>query len=294
MRDAFASRKPKKIADQSMMNKILSKAVSSIYWLIVFSIVFVQCKGKDDSSDSSNLHAAKIIKSVLFIGNSYTYYNDLEMIVAHLASADTVYSLYTEKTAVGSYTLIEHSVRPETILAIKSRKWDLIVLQEMSTLPITNLSEFSDGAKKMDQIIKETRPDFNGLIFYLTWGRKDVASETSMTSRGISTFNQMQDALTSAYLKVGQERSAEVAPVGIAWQKVRSSYDSQINLYDSDGTHPSFAGSYLTACVFYASICDRSPIGNLYKETLPQNVADILQRKAYEAYLEYKVKGYLK
>ena len=146
----------------------------------------------------------------------------------------------------------------------------------------------------MDQIIKETRPDFNGLIFYLTWGRKDVASETSMTSRGISTFNQMQDALTSAYLKVGQERSAEVAPVGIAWQKVRSSYDSQINLYDSDGTHPSFAGSYLTACVFYASICDRSPIGNLYKETLPQNVADILQRKAYEAYLEYKVKGYLK
>ncbi|MEI7421406.1 MAG: DUF4886 domain-containing protein [Prolixibacteraceae bacterium] len=276
------------------MNKILSKAVSSIYWLIVFSIVFVQCKGKDDSSDSSNLHAAKIIKSVLFIGNSYTYYNDLEMIVAHLASADTVYSLYTEKTAVGSYTLIEHSVRPETILAIKSRKWDLIVLQEMSTLPITNLSEFSDGAKKMDQIIKETRPDFNGLIFYLTWGRKDVASETSMTSRGITTFNQMQDALTSAYLKVGQERSAEVAPVGIAWQKVRSSYDSQINLYDSDGTHPSFAGSYLTACVFYASICDRSPIGNIYKETLSQNVADILQRKAYEAYLEYKGKGYLK
>ena len=195
---------------------------------------------------------------------------------------------------MGSYTLMEHTSRPETILAIKSRKWDLIALQEMSTLPITNISEFSDGAKKLDQIIKETRPDFNGLILYMTWGRKDVASETSMTSRGISTFNQMQDALASAYLKVGQERSAEVAPVGIAWQKIRSSYDSQINLYDSDGTHPSFAGSYLTACVFYASICDRSPIGNLYKETLPQNVADILQRKAYEAYLEYKGKGYLK
>jgi hypothetical protein len=276
------------------MNKVFQKAASPFYWLIVISIVFGQCKGKDDSLDSSKLPAEKIIKSVLFIGNSYTYYNDLEMIVAHLASADTVYSLFTERTAAGSYTLMEHAARPETILAIKSRKWDLIVLQEMSTLPITNIKEFSDGAKKLEQIIKETRSDFKGLLLYMTWGRKDVASEASMTSRGIKTFNQMQDALSSAYLQVGQERNAEVAPVGIAWQKVRSSYDSQIDLYNSDGTHPSFAGSYLTACVIYASICDRSTIGNLYKETLPQNVADILQRKAYEAYLEYKSKGYLK
>lgn len=275
------------------MNKILKKGVSPFFWLFLLTIVFVQCKGKDDSSDPSKL-ADKINKSVLFIGNSYTYYNDLEMIVAHLASADTVYSLFTERTAVGSYTLLEHAARPETILAIKSRKWDFIVLQEMSTLPITNINEFSDGAKKLEQIIKETRPDFKGLLLYMTWGRKDVASESSMTSRGIKTFNQMQDALAGAYLKVGLERNAEVAPVGIAWQKVRSSYDSQIDLYNSDGTHPSFAGSYLTACVFYSSICDRSPVGNLYKETLSQNVADILQRKAYEAYLEYKVKGYLK
>jgi hypothetical protein len=128
----------------------------------------------------------------------------------------------------------------------------------------------------------------------MTWGRKDVMSEASMTARGITTFNQMQDALSKAYLQVGQERSAEVAPVGIAWQKVRSSYDGQIELYNSDGTHPSFAGSYLAACLLYASICDRSPVGNTYKETLIQDVADILQKKAYEAYLEYKEKGYLK
>jgi hypothetical protein len=274
------------------MNKTSQNVVSSFYWLVVLLIVFVQCK--DDSGDSLKSQVEKIPKSVLFIGNSYTYYNDLEVIVARLASADAVYSLFTERSAVGSYKLVEHAVRPETILAIKSRKWDLIVLQEMSTLPITNVSEFSDGAKKLDQIIKETRPDFNGMLLYTTWGRRDVAGEASMTARGITTFNQMQDALSKAYLQVGQERSAEVAPVGIAWQKVRSSYDGQIDLYNSDGTHPSFVGSYLTACLLYASICDRSPVGNTYKETLKQDVADILQKKAYEAYLEYKGKGYLK
>ena len=274
------------------MNKTCQNVVSSFYWLIVLLVVFVQCK--DDSGDSLKPQVEKIPKSVLFIGNSYTYYNDLEVIVARLASADVVYSLFTERTAVGSYKLVEHALRPETILAIKSRKWDLIVLQEMSTLPITNLNEFSDGAKKLDQIIKETRPDFNGMLLYTTWGRRDVAGEASMTARGITTFNQMQDALSSAYLQVGKERNAEVAPVGIAWQKVRSSYEGIIDLYNSDGTHPSFAGSYLTACVFFASICDRSPVGNTYKETLKQDVADILQKKAYEAYLEYKGKGYLK
>ncbi len=35
----------------------------------------------------------------------------------------------------------------------------------------------------------------------------------------------------------------------------------QLNLYFSDGSHPSPIGSYVAACVFYATLYGKSPVG---------------------------------
>jgi len=51
-----------------------------------------------------------------------------------------------------------------------------------------------------------------------------------------------------------------VAPVGIAWAEVRRERPS-IELFFSDGSHPSAAGSYLAACTLYAALFNRSPVG---------------------------------
>jgi PKD repeat protein len=53
-----------------------------------------------------------------------------------------------------------------------------------------------------------------------------------------------------------------------------------IQLYVSDGSHPSLAGSYLSACTFYASLFRKSPVGASFTAGLDPLVAEILQQAA--------------
>jgi hypothetical protein len=70
-----------------------------------------------------------------------------------------------------------------------------------------------------------------------------------------------------------------VAPVGYAWSTVRTE-DPRMDLWQADGSHPSEAGTYLAACVFYAAIFGQSPEGSTYTAGLPAVTAALLQRTA--------------
>jgi hypothetical protein len=61
-------------------------------------------------------------------------------------------------------------------------------------------------------------------------------------------------------MQIARELRAIVAPVGIAWQEARMG-ESELSLYLDDGSHPSSRGSYLAACVFYALLYQKSPVG---------------------------------
>jgi PKD repeat protein len=51
-------------------------------------------------------------------------------------------------------------------------------------------------------------------------------------------------------------------------------------LFSADGSHPSYAGTYLSACVFYGSIFHKSPVGATFIGSLDQVTANILQNAA--------------
>jgi hypothetical protein len=53
-----------------------------------------------------------------------------------------------------------------------------------------------------------------------------------------------------------------------------------LGLWSSDGTHPSTAGSYLDACMFYVALTGRSPVGNPYTAGLDPSQARFLQQTA--------------
>jgi hypothetical protein len=89
-------------------------------------------------------------------------------------------------------------------------------------------------------------------------------------------------------VNAGNRLQALVLPVGLAFEE---SYRRRpaLSLHQTyDGSHPSLAGSYLAACVVYASIYGRSPVGNAYdyygrvdRETatfLQQVAADVVGR----------------
>ncbi|PKO14908.1 MAG: hypothetical protein CVU39_12585 [Chloroflexi bacterium HGW-Chloroflexi-10] len=89
-------------------------------------------------------------------------------------------------------------------------------------------------------------------------------------------------------------------PVGPAWQTVQAARPD-IQLYASDGLHPSAEGVYLSACVVYAVFTGTSPVGHPgytsigYDDpqqivTIDEEVAAYLQTAAWETILDYQQK----
>jgi len=84
-------------------------------------------------------------------------------------------------------------------------------------------------------------------VFFLTWAAKNVPED--------------QPALTYAYARAAKDTGSLLAPVGMAWEALRGKNPESGLFYQGHGSHPSPAGSYLAACVFYATIFRQSPIG---------------------------------
>lgn len=210
-------------------------------------------------------------RKILFIGNSYTYYNDLDVVLKKLAmSAKLPVKLQTARLVKGGAALQDHYTDPKTAAMIAKVQWDLIVLQEQSTLPVQNPPAFFEYAQKLEAQIEQrgAKP-----VFYMTWARQQKP--------------EMIEPLDQAYTRMGRQLDAFVAPVGLAWEASLKAHPD-IRLYDEDGSHPNLNGTYLTACVFYATLTGLSPVGlsNAGMDISPQQVLT-LQEIAWQAVEAY-------
>lgn len=189
---------------------------------------------------------------VLFIGNSYTYFNNLPRVLEQLAlSAGT--PMETRMVVEGGATLQDHWEKGDALKAVRESPWDYVILQDQSTLgayivnghsQVADPDYFHRFARLFDQEIKKSGAK---TVFYLTWASKDAPARE-------------QAALNYAYMAIARELKGSVAPVGVVWQEVRRE-DPRLELYVEDKSHPRGAGSYLAACVLYAAIYGKSPVG---------------------------------
>jgi hypothetical protein len=179
---------------------------------------------------------------VLFIGNSFTARNDVPGLIAQLAAARG-HALAHRLVQAGGASLRMHWNKGEAQRAIAGSRWDRVVLQEQSTLPIKNARRMHENVRLFDEAIRASGAR---TVLYLTWARRH-APET-------------QETITRAYREIGAELGADVAPVGEAWERVLGT-PGHPDLYDTDGSHPSLAGSYLAACVLFATLFGESPVG---------------------------------
>ena len=241
---------------------------------------------------------------VLFVGNSYTYFNNLPEVFARLVDASHLKKVEYAMQTPGGWRLQDHLDHGNAVKTIQSQKWDYVVLQDQSQIGdnhvidgkprITSDANFYPAAINLAKAVQAA-----GAIpvFYLTWAKKAVPEDQAM--------------LDNAYFRVAKETKSIVAPVGVAWADVRTKAPS-IELYIEDGSHPSPAGTYLAACVFYATIIGRSPVGLPSKITgIPVNLdtalpvagktavlidlkpdqARILQQAAWDASLKLRRNG---
>ncbi len=224
---------------------------------------------------------AQQTKHVLFLGNSYTGVNNLPQMVANLALSlgDT---LIFDSNTPGGYTFQGHSTNATSQSKIAQGGWDYVVLQEQSQLPSFPYSQFATAslpyAITLAQQIRAadscTKP-----LFYMTWGRKNGDQSNCASNPIVCTYAGMQHELRARYLLMADTTNAEVAPVGAVWRDVRAN-NPNIELYQTDESHPSLEGSYLAACTFYASIFHKSPVGAAPAPTMWAMDAIAIQQQA--------------
>ena len=83
-------------------------------------------------------------------------------------------------------------------------------------------------------------------------------------------------------------RSRQQHPEIDLWSADVAGNDGKSLTYREDLKHPSVAGSYLTACVFYASFFGHPPKNTLYNAGLPVKTAKALQDIAWATVTEWK------
>ena len=189
---------------------------------------------------------------VLFIGHSYTFYNNLGDVVAGIAAGVPGPKISPALAVQGGMPLGWHLVNGPAMKMLDEASWDHVVMQDHSLFGgivfngeprMAPPQGFHESARILVQRVhaRNAKP-----LFFMTWARRGRPAEVPI--------------LTNAYLDIGRELGVDVAPVGIAWTEALKQ-GLPVDLFSADGAHPSPAGSYLAACVIYASLTGNNPKG---------------------------------
>ena len=181
-------------------------------------------------------------RRVLFIGNSLTYVNDLPGIVQTLADSAGGERLVVAEVTGPDMALVDHWDTGDAQREI-ARGWDVVVLQQgPSSVEINRDSLRMFAARFATEIARVGgRP-----ALYSVWPtesrRQDFARAIESYELAAADVNGLLFPVAEAWLE--------------AWER-----DATIELYSSDGLHPSVAGSYLAALVMYARLLGATPVG---------------------------------
>ena len=197
---------------------------------------------------------------VLFIGNSYTYFNNLPATVGDLAKgAGEARRFEPTVVLVGGSTIDGHLQRGDAQREIARGGWDAVVVQDQSMRPIATPDATWHDAEAVAALVRRAGAR---LYFYETWAREATP--------------ELQDSLSRTYHRAAERTGGTVVHAGDAWAAYRKteavSAGAHSALFFTDGSHPSTAGTYLAATAFYAALYGRAPNGlsNVVRSTHDQ------------------------
>jgi PKD repeat protein len=221
--------------------------------------------------------------SVLFIGNSYTSYNNLPLLVKNL-STSAGKTLNIDSNMPGGYLMSSHLNDTTTFSKISQGNWDYVILQEQSQIPTIDYYRYNDmypAMTDLKSVIEQYNPCAK-IITYMTWGRRFGGQQCDPSgtycSPVFTNFNHMQDSLTSAYLEISEQLNIQCAPVGVTWQNILN--DTTLVLHSGDNSHPNIDGSYVAALTIFSSIWKQGTSGLSYTAGLSSQLAQYYQSKS--------------
>jgi hypothetical protein len=171
--------------------------------------------------------------SILFVGNSLTYFNDLPSLVAQVARAAQD-SVGVGMAAGGNLAVIDHTNgATDAVARIDAGDWAFVLLQQGPTPAGICRDTLIIAAMRL---APHVRAGGGRVALFLPW--------THRTSPG--ALAAAAESATLAARAVG----GVAVPVGLAW-KLALEADPTLPLYGADGYHPAPAGSLLAALTIY-------------------------------------------
>ena len=181
---------------------------------------------------------------VLFVGNSYTYFNDLPYWVAQIGEASST-PLEVEMIAVGGATLYDHMTTTGARERIEMGGLDAVVLQGQSM----EASVLTFTLEAFPEVLADTNN-----IWFATWARHgDFFADPDLGPASMNATNER------GYQAAADLAGGVVARVGAAWELARMELP-EVRLHQDDLSHPRPEGSLIAACVIHQTLTGRTPI----------------------------------
>ena len=215
---------------------------------------------------------------ILFVGNSYLYYNDSMhnhvRRIAIAAEPAIEKSLQYKSATIGGAPLAHHDVKGLLApgrLGMK-QPYDVVILQGNSGAALSEARSKSFREKVVE--------------FHAEIARTGAKTALYMTHAYVAPNKDaspdMMRKTEAMYVAAGKEVGALVIPVGLAFEEAYRQRPDIVLHKTYDGSHPDLIGTYLAASVVYASLYGKSPVGNTYDYygKVDKDTAAFLQRVA--------------
>lgn len=198
-------------------------------------------------------------QNVLFIGNSYTFYNDqykvFRGICENVGMDINVETVVKSSTSLANVLDINSEEHSKLIGKLQIQDFNYVILQEQSTKPIFSSTVFEVDVKNLADLIHEYNPNAK-IVLFETWARE--VGSSFYTENPTYDYLSAQKALLDSYKGAADKYGYMISYVGVGFY-----YEHQRNLgvklYQTDLTHPSGAGTYLAALIHAGTLFGINP-----------------------------------
>lgn len=162
--------------------------------------------------------------SILFIGNSLTYTNDLPKLVMKRANKMGI-RIASKMIAFPNYALEDHWNDGQVQQQIASKKYDYVIIQQGPSSQEEGRKMLLDYGKKLSNLCQ-----LNGaqLCFFMVWP-------------SLHYYNTFEGVIKN-YEEAASTNNSILLPVGKVW-KEHFDTTNHFDYYGPDGFHPSLSGS---------------------------------------------------
>lgn len=200
----------------------------SIHFLLLFILPFLaSCQPNGDKSVG--------ITTILFVGNSLTYTNNLPELFTRVAKNNGV-TLRTEMIAHPNYAIEDHWNDGQLQKLISSKKFSHVVVQQGPSSQAEGRGMLLEYGEKLSVLCKKHNVS---LAFFMVWPAKV----------NYQTF----DGVIKNYTDAARQTHSLLCPVGTVW-KNHFDTTNDFSYYGPDEFHPSLDGSQVAAEVIFQTL----------------------------------------